>query len=56
MSRDRRLRIGEEERTRDERFERLSEELRESMRKTRMIFDELRARGILPPKEPRRRF
>jgi hypothetical protein len=55
MSREQRLRIEEEERARDERIERLSEALRESMRRTRAIFDELRERGILPPEEPRRR-
>ena len=51
----RRREIKDEERARLERIDRLFEELHESMRKSRAIIDEWRAKGILSTEEPRRR-
>jgi hypothetical protein len=39
---------------REERIDRLMEELRESIRRTNFLLDGLRDRGLLPPRVPRR--
>ena len=44
------------ERARNERIDRLSDELRESMRKTEAVLNQWRAEGILPPKQPGQRI
>jgi hypothetical protein len=41
-------------RVREERIDRLRDELRELFRQNEVIFDKWRREGILPPEEPRR--
>jgi hypothetical protein len=41
-------------RAREERIDRLREELRELFRQNEVIFDKWRREGILPPEEPRK--
>jgi hypothetical protein len=45
----------EDAQVRFDRIDRLLKEVRELQRKNRAILDEWRAKGILPPEEPRRR-
>jgi hypothetical protein len=56
MSGPRRHEIDTEERAIEQRIERRLAEVRELMRKSRAILEEWRAKGILPPEEPRRRI
>jgi hypothetical protein len=53
---ERRLATPDEVRARQERMERLLEELRASVARKKAIVDKWRAEGLLPPEEPRRRI